>query len=133
MKASEDKFPTELLTLIVENLQFPDTAHARATCHTLASLISEQPSHYLDLLAAEGSTWVIKRRRLTCVYCARMRPVRFFTDRQKIRKAEYRACVDCLEAQSGVYDGLTGWRCVVPRNPHRTRCDEWTRQLEVDG
>ncbi|KAK7430479.1 hypothetical protein QQZ08_002998 [Neonectria magnoliae] len=125
--------PPELHHLIIDHLAFPDTAHLRATCRFFASLIPTQSSHYVDLIAAEDSAWAVNQRRLTCVYCARMRRASAFTEKQKAHKPEYRSCYECVQGSLDPRDrDFTRWSWSEPKNYHRTRFTDEHRKLNVD-
>ncbi|KAH7165337.1 hypothetical protein EDB81DRAFT_779003, partial [Dactylonectria macrodidyma] len=89
------RLPLELHHIIIAYLTFPDVPSLRATSRSFASLIPAYSWDYTDLVAAEDSVWAERRRRLACVYCARMRRASAFTEKQKAGPAEFRACFDC--------------------------------------
>ncbi|KAF2135485.1 uncharacterized protein K452DRAFT_293176 [Aplosporella prunicola CBS 121167] len=108
------RIPAELLFLIIADLDFPGLTHLRATCRTFASIIPPQYWDHEVLASADDSLWAVKHNRLTCAWCERMRPATLFTDKQKIRSASSRACIDCLLPPD--------YNCdyIVPKNAHRT-------------
>lgn len=122
------RIPTELLFLIIADLDFPGLTHLRATCRTFASIIPPQQWDYEVLASADDSLWAVKHNRLTCAWCERMRPATFFTDKQKIQTAGYRTCIDCLLPSDDVFYNLD---YAVPKNAHRT-CFSRERKLYVD-
>ncbi|KAH6991266.1 hypothetical protein BKA56DRAFT_705685 [Ilyonectria sp. MPI-CAGE-AT-0026] len=123
--------PAELYPLIIDYLVFPDTAHLRATSRFFASLIPTQSSGYLDLAAADDSIWAVRKWRLTCAYCARMRPASAFVEKQKTKSAHFRSCYDCYEWGSGT-PGERIWFSDIPINLHRTRFNNEHRKLKLE-
>jgi protein-arginine kinase activator protein McsA len=128
------RLPTELQLLLVSHLVFPDTAHLRATCSTFASLIPAQLSDYKTLLDAEDGAWARKRNRLTCVFCARMRPSTCFTDAQKAGRRDWRCCHDCAISYADGYTYRVYYdiSSTLPRHAHRTNFSP-VRKPQVNG
>lgn len=126
------RLPLELHHQIISHLLFPETAHLRATSRHFSTLIPPQPSTYLDLAAADASLWATRRRRLTCAYCARMRPARHFTEREKAVRADKRACRECADAALGGKYYVRRAQGRWPRRMARTRFTE-AREVVLGG
>ncbi|KAH7145586.1 hypothetical protein B0J13DRAFT_666077 [Dactylonectria estremocensis] len=125
------RLPLELHHVIISYLTFPDAPSLRATSRFFASLIPAYSWDYTDLVAAEDSVWAERRRRLACVYCARMRRASAFTEKQKAGLAEFRACYKCqkqfYEKQHWGFESHE-----LPESQYRTRFNDEERKIKVD-
>ncbi|KAI5458982.1 hypothetical protein BGZ63DRAFT_406301 [Mariannaea sp. PMI_226] len=126
--------PSELLMVIITYLELPDIVHMQVTCRRFATLIPEQTLDLAGLVASEDSAWALKRRRLACIFCARLRRASAFTDKQKMKKPKSRCCIECQDAYFQMNGGFGGrGDDDYPLNRGRTRLRSEYRKLNIDG